>query len=288
MNSVGMMISKAKGLRLFFHRARYAFILYLLQITIVGFNEPLQLDSLFNSLVVFFPSFLVVLAGFIINDYFDVKADYSIRPSYIIIGRLVSRRKAILVHTLLSVSSLVLALYIKAGLVIILFSLITIFWLYSAFLKRQPLIGNIFSGLIMFLLLLQPFAYLGLWKEYTLYILFFAFFWGFVRDFIKDLICYREEKQNSFKTTVVNLGIRKSKQFLCRIVLCYIGLNIVAGLVYSSFRLNVLIITLALALAYWLLRFSKVDTRKGFKDSFYLMDAMGVSYVLGMQGISLL
>ncbi|RZL12307.1 MAG: prenyltransferase, partial [Hymenobacter sp.] len=45
---------------------------------------------------------LVAAAGYIINDYYDVKIDAINRPDRLVVGRLLRRRHAMLAHVLLS------------------------------------------------------------------------------------------------------------------------------------------------------------------------------------------
>ena len=49
---------------------------------------------------------LIAAAGYIINDYYDVKIDYINKPDRVIIGRTITRRYAILFHVVLSVTGI--------------------------------------------------------------------------------------------------------------------------------------------------------------------------------------
>lgn len=101
---------------------------------------------------------LIAAAGYIINDYFDTKADRINRPERVVVGRSIPRRGAMVLHFVLNPIALVLAFYLcyRAGhwqlISIQLFSIIAL-WFYSTHLKKQLLSGNI---LIAFLAALVP------------------------------------------------------------------------------------------------------------------------------------
>ena len=100
----------------------------------------------------------IAAGGYIINDYFDIKADRINKPDRVFITSSTERRTAILGHLVFSFIGLTCGIYLawKVGnwklASIHLFSIISL-WFYSAFLKRQLLIGNI---LIAFMALLVP------------------------------------------------------------------------------------------------------------------------------------
>lgn len=101
---------------------------------------------------------LVAAGGYIINDYFDVKADRINRPDKLVIGHGISRRKGMMLHVILSSLGLlggaVLAWRVEYWpLVFIqLFSVLAL-WFYSTHFKKQLLVGNL---LIAFLACLVP------------------------------------------------------------------------------------------------------------------------------------
>lgn len=117
----------------------------------------LQLTGIHFGLLVF-STLLIAAAGYIINDYFDTKADRINRPERVVVGRSISRRQAMFLHWFLSSGGLLIGIYLAytAGKVqlasIQLFSILSL-WFYSTHLKKQLLAGNI---LIAFLAALVP------------------------------------------------------------------------------------------------------------------------------------
>jgi len=112
----------------------------------------------FHFLLLVISTIFIAAAGYIINDYFDVKTDRVNRPDRVVVGRTISRRIAMTLHLTLSSIGLLIALYIawKAGnwklCGIQLFSIVAL-WFYSTLLKKQLLSGNI---VIAFLAALVP------------------------------------------------------------------------------------------------------------------------------------
>lgn len=112
----------------------------------------LQLSSLdFFLLVV--SVVLIAAAGYIINDYFDLRADRINKPQRIIIGQLVKRRVAMATHFTFNCIGVLLGFYVawKAGNWNLGFFNVfaaTVLWFYSTNLKRQYLIGNLAIALL--------------------------------------------------------------------------------------------------------------------------------------------
>ena len=92
-------------------------------------------------------------AGYIINDYFDTRIDRINKPDQVIVGRIIKRRVAMVMHLTLSSIGLLLGIYLSlkvgnwklSG--IHLFSIIAL-WFYSTHLKKQMLAGNLLISLL--------------------------------------------------------------------------------------------------------------------------------------------
>ena len=107
---------------------------------------------------------LIAAGGFVINGYFDLRADLITKPQRVIVGRDVSRRQAIASHFGFTLAATILALIPAwhAGrlLLCVLFPLAAgLFWFYSSTYKYQFLIGNLILTVLAFALPLVPFMY---------------------------------------------------------------------------------------------------------------------------------
>lgn len=152
-------------------------------------------------------SILIAAAGYIINDYFDVKLDIINKPQKVIVGRFIKRRWAIILHISLSLLGVLggfwaakLANNWMLGLLFVFATLAL--WRYSEIWKRQLLIGNLCISMLTGLLVLIPYLFEVIRLQelasinYTAYkltsisvMLYVAFsFWlTLIRELIKDI-----------------------------------------------------------------------------------------------------
>ena len=115
-------------------------------------------EGIFAALVL--ATVLIAAAGYIINDYFDIKLDYLNKPRQMIVGKSISRRYAMFWHIVLNAIGLSLAGYVAYTIghpMLILFQLVSaaLLWFYSVSFKKQVFIGNL---IIASLTALVPFT----------------------------------------------------------------------------------------------------------------------------------
>lgn len=96
---------------------------------------------------------MVAAAGYIINDYFDVKVDRVNRPSSIIVGKYIKRRVCMGAHIVISSIAILLGAYLafKVGnwkLTLIQVLSVGALWYYSTMFKKQVLVGNVVVALL--------------------------------------------------------------------------------------------------------------------------------------------
>ncbi len=129
---------------------------------------------------------MVAAGGYIINDYYDQKIDMVNRPEKVVIGFILSRRKAIAAHLFISVLAISLGFIVswKIGLLHI-FS-VCLLWFYSNLLRRY-FIGKITIAVLACLSILA----VGLMMEVVSYrLMAFSAFGAsiiWIRELIKDL-----------------------------------------------------------------------------------------------------
>lgn len=157
---------------------------------------------------------LIAAAGYIINDYYDIKIDLINKPERVVIGKTITRRYAILFHTLMSMVGVALGLLINWKVGAINFVCAFLLWLYSNNLKRQPLIGNVLvsllTGLSVFVLVFLYEQFHALVFVYAL----FAFFMTLIREIVKDMEDVKGDFTFGCKTLPIVWGIRRTKFFL--------------------------------------------------------------------------
>jgi 4-hydroxybenzoate polyprenyltransferase len=166
-------------------------------------------------------------AGYVINDYYDIKIDYVNKPKRVVVGRIIARRTAIILHTALNLIAVVLAMLVswKAGVSVFLCS--GLLWYYANSLKRKPLIGNL---VVAFLAGFSVYI-MGLLREdeSKLILLFslFAFMISLIRELIKDMEDIKGDAAHGCKTLPIFIGEPKTKAvvlFLVAILMVMVGL----------------------------------------------------------------
>lgn len=173
-------------------------------------NMSLQMSEGVFALLVL-ASVCIAGAGYVINDYFDIKTDSINKPSRPLVGKKISRRASIALHFWLNAAGVASGLYVAYVVHVFSFALIFpiaagLLWFYSVSYKRQLLVGNILvaalTGIIPMLVLVFELPLLN--KEYLPELLklglnfnvlvywvggfaFFAFILTLIREIVKDM-----------------------------------------------------------------------------------------------------
>jgi 4-hydroxybenzoate polyprenyltransferase len=157
---------------------------------------------------------MIAAAGYMINDYYDIKIDLINKPERVVIGKGITRRYTLFFHTALSVSGVGIGLLLSWQIAVVNFLSAFLLWLYSNNLKRQPFIGNFSIGLLtaasiaVVNLLYPPF------NSYIMVYALFAMVMTLVREIIKDMEDWKGDNTFGCKTLPIVWGIRKTKTLL--------------------------------------------------------------------------
>ena len=206
----------------------------------------------------------IAAAGYIINDYYDVKIDLINKPERVVIGKGIKRRYALLFHTVLSISGVAVGFMLNWKIGVANANCAFLLWLYSNALKRLPFIGNftvaLLTGLSIFILnLLYP----PLHALVDIYAIF-AFFITLVREIIKDLEDLRGDDTFGCKTLPIVWGIRRTKVFtyflMALFVAVVISLHQFSNPLPMTFFAWALFLPMVILVG-WLVR---ADTRRDF------------------------
>jgi 4-hydroxybenzoate polyprenyltransferase len=207
---------------------------------------------------------MIAAAGYIINDYYDIKIDLINKPERVVIGKTITRRYAILFHTVISFLGVAAGLLINWKIGALNFVCAFLLWLYSNNLKRLPLIGNVvvalLTGLSIFMLIFLYNQYLPFVMVYSL----FAFFMTLIREVVKDMEDMKGDTTFGCKTLPIVWGIRKTKSFVYSIVVVFSLL--VLWLDYQELKISWIyfIPLLFLPMSVLVFRLIKADTKKEF------------------------
>lgn len=178
---------------------------------------------------------LIAAAGYIINDYFDVKTDLINHPDTVVVDKVIKRRYAIMLHLSFTFLGIFIGMYaaLKTGylrLAIFHFVAAFLLWVYSTHLKKKLLIGNIVVSLLTAAVAFMPFvfemaimqktnpAFIHTYSHAILSALkvtcifaVFAFITSMAREIIKDIEDYKGDKATGGLTMPIVWGIQSSK-----------------------------------------------------------------------------
>ncbi len=183
-------------------------------------------------------SVLIAAAGYIINDYFDLKIDSINKPERVVVDRIVKRRWAILWHLILSAAGLAISFYIswRTGYLIIgLGNLLCVLllWVYSTTFKRKVLIGNFIIAALTAWVLIVIYFFTGArpldihgWDNtgyvfqirklfiITMVYAGFAFILSVVREVVKDMEDVIGDAKHDCRTMPIAWGMPAAKVFV--------------------------------------------------------------------------
>jgi 4-hydroxybenzoate polyprenyltransferase len=211
-----------------------------------------------------FSTTIIAAAGYLINDYYDVKIDFINKPDRVIVGKMLKRRIVMVAHTLLNLLGVAIGFYLSPKIGLINLGAAFLLWLYSNQLKRLPLVGNLviaaLSGLAVWAVSVHfPQNHL---LVYTYAI--FAFAISLLREVIKDMEDMQGDESFGCKTLPILLGIRYTKFFLYFLSALFIFLLFfMAGLIGNQTLINYFLI-LVIPISYFIFRLVYADTKKEF------------------------
>ena len=206
---------------------------------------------------------LIAAAGYVINDYYDIKIDIINKPQEVIVGRYIKRRWALGIN--FSFNSLGVLMGYFISLKIFAINLLATFclWVYSNQLKRLPFWGNLMVAFMTGLSLgVLAVFYKAHNREVFAYALF-AFLITLIREIIKDMEDLRGDARHGCRTLPIVWGFKKTKQFLFGLMAVFAVLLFVE---IPSFNQTLLVIfsLLLIPLGYVSYLLYRADTKKKF------------------------
>lgn len=218
----------------------------------------------FRLLLLSISTVLIAAAGYIINDYYDVKIDYINKPDRVVIGKNITRRYAILFHVVLSLLGILIGLYLSWRIAAVNIFSVFLLWLYSNNLKRLPFIGNLtvalLTGASIYVVDILFRTHSSLVSIYAM----FAFFMTLVREIIKDMEDLKGDNTFGCKTLPIILGIRKTKVVIYFILTAFSIMVIVLNQAYEVMPFQYYIIFLFIPLLGLLYRLLRADMKRDF------------------------
>lgn len=196
-------------------------------------EAPLVFDSA-NLLLLVATSVLIAAGGYIINDYFDINIDRINKPQKQIVGKIMSRRSAIILHSVLSFLGVGLSFYLGWRLRIwwigpANFLCTLLLFAYSATFKKRFLSGNIIIsiltawsvGILGLASFYDVFYRSGFYNDlnpsrifrFTILYASFAFIISAIREAIKDMEDIEGDARYGCQTLPIAAGLNAAKTY---------------------------------------------------------------------------
>jgi 4-hydroxybenzoate polyprenyltransferase len=205
----------------------------------------------------------IAAAGYIINDYYDIKIDLINKPERVVIGRYIKRRWALGVNFALNGLGVLLGLTVSYRVAALNLAAVFLLWLYSNYLKRRPFWGNLLVSLLTALSLVVLAVQYRRHEEVVYLYALFSFCLSLVREIIKDMEDVKGDATFGCETLPILWGIRRTKTLLY-VILASFFLILAGSLRVLPTSMIYLFALLALPMGYLVYRLVRADTRRDF------------------------
>ena len=166
----------------------------------------------YQLLFIVLASICVVSSGYIINNFYDVKADKINRPIKASIDSVVSQMTKLQIYFFLNFLGFVFGWFISWRAALFFAIYIFAIWLYSHKLKKHPFIGLITASVLTILPFFAIFVYYKNFSKIIFAHALFLFLILLIRQLIKDLENLRGSVANNYMTFPVKYGERKTRR----------------------------------------------------------------------------
>ncbi len=187
----------------------------------------------FRLFLLILATLLVTAAGYMINDYYDVKIDYINRPKAVLVGKVIKRRVILMLHSTFNFAAIGLGWVVAPRIAALIIFAGVLIWWYCNGLKRKPFIGNV---AVAFLTSLSIYLVAYYFQKNELLVFtyaLFAFFLTLIRELLKDIEDRQGDHLHGSKTLPIVLGFRKTKQVIYVIAISFVG-----SILTVTFQLN--------------------------------------------------
>jgi 4-hydroxybenzoate polyprenyltransferase len=211
---------------------------------------------------------ITAAAGYIINDYYDIKIDLINKPQKNVVGSVISRRLAMTMHVVMSLLAFLFASYAGLKMLFVVFMSMLLLIVYSFSLKKSFLWGNIAVAFLSawVIIILKIFdSRVSFW--YILSYAVFAFIISLIREIVKDIEDMKGDAQFSSKSLPVSVGIPRSKTVMYFLTALLAACIILFGTMHMNVHIEMtlyLFIGVLVPLGYATFLLYHSDTKKQF------------------------
>lgn len=256
------------------------FTQYLAKVFLVGpayYWKNHLLDT--NQFLITLSTVTIAAAGYIINDYFDVKIDLVNKPDSVIIGRLIKRRWAMIIHQTLNILGVLIGLLVSIKVFIVNLIAVTCLWFYAERFKRLAFVGNfLVAGLTGASLVVMAVYYPGSDLLINIYAVF-AFGITLIREVIKDMEDVPGDKKYGCRTIPIIWGIPKTKRFVYFLILGFVLLVLFIGWRLQNERVMTIFLLLGIPVGWMVIKLYRADRKAHYN---FLSQFCKVIMVLGI------
>jgi len=224
-------------------------------------------------------------AGNIINDIYDIETDKISHPNRVLVIGEITKKKAWYLYLALNISSAFIAASLSPMLLVIVFITTILLFIYAAYLKRLPLIGNIVVSLITGL----AFIYGGFVSNNPFAAIIpavFAFLINLIREIVKDIQDIEGDLKLNYKTYPIRFGINNSKRFIVLITFVLIAFTFYPFFT-DLYKIEYFIIVMVFVNPLLLLCLKLLFDRKRDNNLSYVSNILKLNMVLGLISIYL-
>lgn len=261
-----------------------AFTQYLVRFTLIGgqdipwYRLLLERDVFLLALA----TGCIAAAGYIINDYYDIKIDLINKPDKVIIGRYLKRRWAMGINLFLNFAGMALGWLVDRKVFLLNTLAVFFLWLYSNHLKRLPFWGNLMVSLLTALsLVVMAVHYHRHETEVYIYALF-AFSISLIREIIKDMEDVRGDATFGCQTLPILWGIPRTKYLLYTLIFLFIVILFAMTAPLRNPTLQYIFVGILFPVGYLAYRLYYADTKQDFAQLSSLCKIIMLAGVLTM------
>jgi len=224
----------------------------------------------------------IAAAGYIINDYYDIKIDLINKPERVVVGKSITRRYALFFHSVLNFFAIGVGGFLHWRVGVIHFFCAFLLWWYSNQLKRKPFVGNLSVALLTALTVeLIAIFYQASQPLITVYAAF-AFFMTLVREIVKDMEDWRGDATFGCQTLPILWGLRKTRN-LIYVLLALFFISVVSlNLIYAALPTPYFIFFISTPLVVLAYRLARADTVAQFRQLSLLCKIIMLLGILSM------
>ncbi len=266
--------------------------------------------SAFDFAILVIATLLIAAGGYIINDILDVESDKINKPDKVWIGKLMTKKKAYILYLTLTITGVIIGIYLSSRIGYLMFSLIFIaiallLYFYSTTYQKIAILGNIAISFLsaMVILIVWLYEFFALRSQPVLFAevmpdlkyistlvqsyAVFAFLTSIIREIVKDIEDREGDMKAGYRTLPVVFGVSTSKMIV--IILAILTMAALGYGQYVLFQHNLmmifwyLLIAVQTLFAYLLFLMIKSKNKEDFKSVSDAAKIVMVAGILSMQ-----